>query len=136
MTQNKISDFLLKVIDTEEFKGIEYFIFSIRKQYLNFMTKSRLNNFEVPTYLVPLVDKVIELFNESGISTVDMLQYMLDNDINNWIHYYSYTFIIPMAQGKRFEMVDNLNNLYAHVMTGYILDVFGFNRLVDCKLIS
>ena len=98
------------------------------------MTKSQLNNFEIPTYLVPLVDKVIELFNESGISTVDMLQYMLDNDINNWVHYYAYTFIIPMAQGKKFEMVDNLNDLYAHVMTGYILDTFGFNRLDICEI--
>ena len=25
---------------------------------------------------------------------------MLDNDINNWIHYYAYTFIIPVAKGE------------------------------------
>ena len=44
--------------------------------------------------------QVFRKFNRSGISTVDMLQYMLNNDINNWIHYYAYTFIIPVAKGE------------------------------------
>ena len=117
------------MIETEEFKDIEYLIFSIRKQYLDFMRKSELNNFEIPAYLSPLADKVVDIFNESGISVVDMLEYMLDNDINGWVNYYENTFIIPMAQGKKIEMLDNLNELYAHVMTGYVLDNFGFNWL-------
>ena len=40
-----------------------------------------------------------------------------DSDINNWVHYYAYTFIIPIAQGKSIECVKDLSDLYALVMT-------------------
>lgn len=80
-------------------------IFSIRKQYLNYLSQARKKQFEIPKYLELLVDKAIDLFNLSGISCVDMLQYMLEHDINNWVHYYAYTFIIPIAQGKSIECV-------------------------------
>ena len=42
----------------------------------------------------------------------------LDNDINNWIHYYAYTFIIPIAKGEENEAVNDLSELYAFVLTG------------------
>ena len=61
-----------------------------------------------------------------------MLQYMLNNDINNWIHYYAYTFIIPVAKGEENGAVNDLNELYAIVLTGYILDAFRENR-IDIK---
>ena len=61
-----------------------------------------------------------------------MLQYMLDNDINNWIHYYAYTFIIPVAKGEENEAVNDLSELYAFVLTGYILDTFREKR-IDIK---
>lgn len=129
LIQNKITDFFLDVTETDEFKSVEYLIFSIRKQYLNYLSQARKKQFEIPKYLELLVDKAIDLFNLSGISCVDMLQYMLEHDINNWVHYYAYKFIIPIAQGKSIECVKDLSDLYALVMTGYILDDFGFNRL-------
>ena len=61
-----------------------------------------------------------------------MLQYMLDNDINNWIHYYAYTFIIPVAKGEENEAINDLSELYAFVLTGYILDTFREKR-IDIK---
>lgn len=125
----KIYEFLIEVSESEEFKNVEYLVFTIRKQYLNFMSNTRLKNFEAPEFLNPLIDSVVEIFNRYRISTVDMLQYMLENDINGWIRYYAYTFIIPIVQGQIFDKEYDLNNLYAHVMTGYILDAFGFNRL-------
>ena len=54
---------------------------------------------------------------------------MLDNDINNWIHYYAYTFIIPVAKGEENEAVNDLSELYAFVLTGYILDTFREKRI-------
>lgn len=96
---------------------------------MNYLSQARKKQFEIPKYLELLVDKAIDLFNLSGISCVDMLQYMLEHDINNWVHYYAYTFIIPIAQGKSIECVKDLSDLYALVMTDYILDDFGFNRL-------
>ena len=70
---------------------------------MNYLSQARKKQFEIPKYLELLVDKAIDLFNLSGISCVDMLQYMLEHDINNWVHYYAYTFIIPIAQGKSIE---------------------------------
>lgn len=134
LNTDAINEFLLSVTETQEYKKIEYFIFSIRKHYLHFMSDFRIVKFEIPQYLEALVDVVVEKFNESGISTVDMLQYMLNNDINGWIHYYADTFIIPVAQGKKNEAVNDLNDLYAFVLTGYILDSFRENR-IDIKRI-
>lgn len=127
-----IDEFLLDITETAEYKRIEYLIFSIRMNYLHYMAISRIVKFEIPKYLENLIGIVIDKFNESGISTVDMLQYMLDNDINNWIHYYAYTFIIPVAKGEENEAVNDLSELYAFVLTGYILDTFREKR-IDIK---
>ena len=127
-----IDEFLLDITETAEYKRIEYLIFSIRMNYLHYMSISRIVKFEIPKYLENLIGIVIDKFNESGISTVDMLQYMLDNDINNWIHYYAYTFIIPVAKGEENEAVNDLSELYAFVLTGYILDTFREKR-IDIK---
>ena len=127
-----IDEFLLDITETAEYKRIEYLIFSIRMNYLHYMAISRIVKFEIPRYLENLIDIVIDKFNESGISPVDMLQYMLDNDINNWIHYYAYTFIIPVAKGEENEAVNDLSELYAFVLTGYILDTFREKR-IDIK---
>lgn len=127
-----IDEFLLDITETAEYKRIEYLIFSIRMNYLHYMDISRIVKFEIPKYLENLIGIVIDKFNESGISTVNMLQYMLDNDINNWIHYYAYTFIIPVAKGEENEAVNDLSELYAFVLTGYILDTFREKR-IDIK---
>lgn len=127
-----IDEFLLDITETAEYKRIEYLIFSIRMNYLHYMDISRIVKFEIPKYLENLIGIVIDKFNESGISTVDMLQYMLDNDINNWIHYYAYTFIIPVEKGEENEAVNDLSELYAFVLTGYILDIFREKR-IDIK---
>ena len=127
-----IDEFLLDITETAEYKSIKYLIFSIRMNYLHYMAISRIVKFEIPKYLENLIGIVIDKFNESGISTVDMLQYMLDNDINNWIHYYAYTFIIPVEKGEENEAVNDLSELYAFVLTGYILDTFREKR-IDIK---
>ena len=89
------------------------------------MARSRRSFFEIPEYLKPLVEVVIDGFNESQISCEDMLQYMLhNNDPNGWVHYYAYTFIIPVAKGERIEVVKDLSDLFAYVLTGYIIDTF------------
>lgn len=134
--ESRINTFMLDIIDTSEYHNVEYLIFSIRKQFLNYMSGSRLKQFEIPAFLVPLVEKVIDVFNQSGISTVDMLQYMLNNDVNNWVHYYASVFIIPVAQGRENEFVPDLGDLFAYVMTGYILDVFREIRIDIEKIVK
>ena len=131
-----IDEFLLDITETAEYKRIEYLIFSIRMNYLHYMAISRIVKFEIPKYLENLIGIAIDKFNKSGISTVDMLQYMLDNDINNWIHYYAYTFIIPVAKGEENEAVNDLSELYAFVLTGYILDTFREKRIEIKNLVE
>mgnify|MGYP000655125257 len=40
--------------------------------YLHYMAISRIVKFEIPKYLENLIGIVIDKFNESGISTVDI----------------------------------------------------------------
>lgn len=123
-SKETIENFMLGVTETEEYKAIEYLVFSIRRLYLDYMARSRCSFFEIPEYLKPLVEVVIDGFNESQISCEDMLQYMLQDDPNGWVHYYAYTFIIPVAKGERIVVVKDLSDLFAFVLTGYIIDTF------------
>lgn len=122
--EDEINSFMFSVIDTEEYKNVEYFVFTIRKLYLDYLSGARLTKFQIPAYLEPLVEVVTEKFNDSKIPAGDMLNYMLVNDINHWVHYYTYAFIEPATKGKNVEVVPCLDDLFSLVLTGYILDLF------------
>lgn len=134
-SEDAINDFIFSIIETDEYRDIEYLVFSIRMPYLEYLSRLRLTRFEIPSYLEPLVDIVVERFNAAEISTADMLNYMLNNDINNWVFYYTYTFIEPATKGKISEIVPSLSDLFALVLTGYILDLFRETK-VDIRTIS
>lgn len=134
-SEDAINDYIFSIIETDEYKDIEYLVFSIRMPYLEYLSRLRLTRFEIPSYLEPLVDIVVERFNAAEISTADMLNYMLNNDINNWVFYYTYTFIEPATKGKISEIVPSLSDLFALVLTGYILDLFRETK-VDIRTIS
>lgn len=102
---------------------------------MDYLSQARLTKFEVPSYLKPLVDTVISKFNASKISVNDMLNYMLVNDFNNWIHYYTYTFIKPAIQGKNLDVSPCLDDLFYLVLTGYILDFFREDK-IDIRSIA
>lgn len=57
--ESRINTFMLNVIDSSEYLSVEYLVFSIRKQFLNYMNASRLKQFEIPAFLDPLVDTVL-----------------------------------------------------------------------------
>ena len=135
-SSEKIEEFLVSITETDEYKDIEYLIFSIRKRYLNYLSSYRTKQFEIPGYLKPLVDVVIEKFNNSGILTDEMLKYMLHNDINGWIRYYVTAFINPARQRQTSESIESLDKLFALILTGYILDTFGEHRIDIQKIIS
>lgn len=133
-SQDNIEQFLMEITETVEYNVVEYLVFSIRKNYLHYLSGSRMKQFEIPPYLESLVETVIDRFNDSGIRADEMLQYMLDNDINNWIHYYAYTFIIPASKKEMVDYVKSLDELFALVLTAYILDTFRANR-IDIRII-
>lgn len=128
-SEDEIEEFLMEITETGEYKAIEFLILSIRKNYLHYLSSSRLKQFEIPTYLEPLVNIVIDRFNAAGMSASGMLQYMLEHDANNWVHYYVYTFIIPASKKDMSEYVKSVEELFALVLTGYILDTFRITRV-------
>ena len=135
LLEDKINSFMFSVIESNEYKNVEYLIFTIRKTYLDYLSGSRLTKFEIPIYLKSLVDLVVEKFNNSKITANEMLDYMMQNDMNGWVHYYTYAFIEPVAKGKALEVVPSLNDLFALVLTAYILDLFGETK-IDIRTIT
>jgi len=125
----KIEQFLISITETNEYNVVKYLVFSMRKRYLAYLLSGRLNNFEIPSYLKPLVETVISKFNESDIPTNIMLEYMLENDIETWIRYYTDVFIIPASEGTMTNYIKNTQELFALVLTGYVLDSFRANRI-------
>lgn len=118
-SRDNIEQFLMGITETAEYNAVEYLVFSIRKNYLHYLSGSRIKQFKIPPYLEPLVETVIDRFNDSGIRADEMLQYMLDNDINNWIHYYAYTFIIPASKKEMADYVKSLDE-FLHLCLQHI----------------
>lgn len=120
----EIENFLIRITESEEYLSQEYLIFSIRKLYLHYLSGTRVKDFEIPLYLKELVKYVNEKFDESKILANDMLEYMLDNDINNWVHYYDFTFLRPLSINSSSRGIKCDGSLFILILTGYILDCF------------
>lgn len=73
-----IEQFLFEILETEEYKAVEYLAFSIYKPMLDYFTSLRTkeNTFPTPPFLIPLVTRVGELFCEKGITGDNILNYM------------------------------------------------------------
>ena len=63
-----IEQFLFEIIDTAEYKAVEYLAFSIYKPMLEYFMslRTRENTFPTPPFLIPLGNRVGELFCEKG----------------------------------------------------------------------
>ena len=44
--EDEINSFMLSVVESNEYKNVEYFIFTIRKQYLDYLSIARLTKFK------------------------------------------------------------------------------------------
>ena len=120
----KIEQFMFKITESEEYQSIKYLVFSIRKLYLHYLSNMRVCSFECPLHLKKLVKYVDVKFTEYKISPDKMLNYMLEHDVNNWIHYYTYTFLTPAELIGTNKPIHCDRNLYILVLTGYILDKY------------
>lgn len=127
---------MMSITETKEYSDVEYLIFSIRKNYLHYLSGARLRHFEIPPYLTNLVKIVSERFEKTNISADEMLEYMLKNDINNWVYYYASVFIIPTVKNGEQECVKDVNELFFLVLAGYILDFFRSKRIDIDRIIK
>lgn len=91
----EIEQFLIETTETEEYKSVEYLAFSIYRPMLDYFTslRNKENKFITPLFLVPLVNRVGELFCAKGISGDNILNYMEKNDSHGWVMYYDTAFI-------------------------------------------
>lgn len=132
----EIEEYLVNVLESQEYVSIEYLLMSIRKNYLHYLSGARLKQFEIPEYLEELVNVVRDKFEKTKISADEMLGYMLDNDINDWIFYYANVFIFPAAQGEMSDCVKDVNELFYLVLTGYIIDLFRDRKIDIVKIVK
>lgn len=125
----EIEQFLAEVVETEEYKSVEYMVFSIRKPMLRYFTllRNKDNKFTTPLFLVPLVNQVGQLFCEKGISQNNILNFMLQNDPCGWVMYYDIAFI---HKPEISETVQIDEEFFLLIITGFILDTF-HNKYID-----
>lgn len=131
----KIERFMIEITESEEYQSREYLIFSIRKDFLNYLTITRLNNFEVPKYLEKLVEYVDTKFWQSNISPNDMLNYMLSNDKSNWVQYYVCVGLMRGSNSSE-ESVQCDKKIFMLILTGYILEVFKNNQIDIQRIVN
>lgn len=120
----EIEQFLIEVTETEEYKSVEYLVFSILKPMLDYFTllRNKDNKFRIPAFLVPLVNRVGELFCAKGISGDNILNYMEKNNSHGWIMYYDTAFIRKPGMTGTIQVDADFLFL---IITGFILDTFG-----------
>lgn len=94
----EIESFLFSITDSEEYHSLEYLVFTIRKTLLDYLSNTRLNNFNIPSFLKPFAEFLADQFDSSGISPDVMMQYMLDNDSHSWVKYFYCVAINPTSQ--------------------------------------
>ncbi len=133
-----IENFLMSITETKEYKDVEYIIFSIRKYYLNYLTLLRTKHFPIPQYLIPLVSIVSKRFSISGIPVSEMIEYMVNNDINNWVYYYVNVFLFPTLgkNNQEDDIIRNRGDFFWLILTSYILDLFRDKRTDIQKIIE
>lgn len=121
---DEIEQFLVEITETDEYKSVEYLVFSIYRPMLDYFRtlRNKDNKFTIPSFLVPLVNRVGELFCEKGISADDILNYMEQNDSHGWVMYYDVAFIRKPGITETIQ-VDA--EFFFLIISGFVLDTFG-----------
>lgn len=114
--QEEIELFLLKIAESPLYTSKEYLIHTIRKPFLDFLSSLRLNNFDPPPFLLDIHRFIGDSFDESGITPINMLNYMLNNDMYDWVHYT--TFSLCGIGGCFFAPCRELSALLSQSVTG------------------
>lgn len=127
--QEEIELFLLKIAESPLYTSKEYLIHTIRKPFLDFLSSLRLNNFDPPPFLLDIHRFIGDSFDESGITPINMLNYMLNNDMYNWVHYYDSAFLRPDRIISNVNTVKCDKKLFILVLTGFIFDYFRKNKI-------
>ena len=124
-----IDSLILDILDSEEYKSIEYLVSSMSISYLEYLWSFRSNNFEPQPFIIPLLKYVDSVITENSVSLDSLLEYMLSVFIANgktgWLyHYYmAVTNPIQMDYSNPKEICCS-REVFMHIVTGFILDYF------------
>ena len=123
-----IEKFMVAITETEEYKSVEYLVFSIPKTMLDYFTlfRGKGNVFRIPSFLQSLVERVGKTFQEMQISTDDVLNYMEQNDRYGWVMYYDMAFIRRPGITETIQV--NAEFMFL-IITGFVLDTFKNQRI-------
>lgn len=127
--QVKIEEFIFEITETEEYRNIEYLVHSIRKCFLDYLSRIRLENFKAPSFLLPLIECAKKRFCRIGVTESEMLNYMVSNDKSGWVMYYYMAFLRPTKAMEEHNESSFDENLFYIVLCGYILDLFAAEYL-------
>lgn len=112
-----IEEFILKILETKEYKDIEYLVSNIRNRYLQLVIRLKNTNFQIPEYIKPLTKVIMNEFNDSGISKNDMCNYICNDGSNDFSYIYE---VFLDNDNEQY----NLDNLFWLSISGYIIDKF------------
>lgn len=130
--KEEIESFLLTIAESEQYVSKEYLVHTIRKNFLDYLSVYRLQNFDIPLFLKDLVEHVDLKFEESNINPSNMLDYMHCNDERGWIMYYDTAFLRPPNKKTSNDIVKCERKLFMLVLTGFIFDYFR-NSVIDIR---
>ncbi len=125
---DRIEHFMMEIVESEQYREVAYLVSSIRKYFLHYLTHFRTKNFPVPSFLTDIVEYVGNRFIASDISPTCMLEYMNDNDVGNWVHYYDDVFLRPYDKGTESGAFECDKTFFMLILTGFILDTFRNNN--------
>lgn len=130
----KIDNFLLRIIESDEFKKVAYLCFSMRIQLLRFLTgKGRIDNC---LFLYPLIESIDIKFKESELDVEVLLEYLVDADKNGWIfHWVMVHSYESCKDGNLRDIKIESKDFYAYI-AGYILDYFNPYTIDIRKIIN
>lgn len=130
---DQIDELLFSIIDSSEFKNVQFLILTIRRQYLRFLSTLKSSGFKIPPFLIPLTCFVDRTIEERNIELEEILKYMilleLQNDFSKgWVHYFYTCFINPKCDGSSIQCS---RETFIHIFTGFVLNFFKLTQSLD-----
>ncbi|WP_310603717.1 hypothetical protein [Anaerosporobacter sp.] len=130
----KIEQFFVGIVESGAYLSKEYLVYSIRRNILDYLSRTWLKTGVVPPWLESLVEYVKNEFQKSNISADAMFEYMLSNDASYWIHHMDYAVLRPININinETGEDVEFDRDVFMVVLTAYILDCFK-RKIIDIE---
>lgn len=86
---DKLEDFLLCILESQEFDKVSYIFFNIRKSPLDYITRKR--QVEIEPFMKPLYGYIKEKLINLKLDIDDLLSYIIEKDDHSWCFHFILT---------------------------------------------